>query len=81
MEERVFRDDAAHRALDALDASIGARNLRTVGLDDDITFCARESMIDVIPRVSATEGDVAVLEHVSEQLPAGHAGADAPAST
>lgn len=59
------------RSLDALDASIGAHNLRDVGLDADITFCAQESTIAVVPRLSTTIGDVAVLEAVTERPRAG----------
>jgi 2-phosphosulfolactate phosphatase len=55
------------RPLDALDASIGAANLRDVGLDADITFCAQESILGVIPQLSTTIDDVAVIEAVSEQ--------------
>jgi len=54
------------RPLDALDASIGAHNLRAVGLDADITFCAQESIISVVPRLSTTSGDVAVVEAASD---------------
>lgn len=74
------RTDAAHiaeavsaaypRAQDALEASIGAANLRTVGLDADITYCAQESIIDVVPRLSSVSDGVAVLESLSEELPA-----------
>jgi len=54
------------RPLDALDASIGAHNLRAVGLDADIAFCAQESIISVVPRLSTTSGDVAVVEAASD---------------
>lgn len=56
------------RPLDALDASIGGYNLRAVGLDADITFCAQESIIAVVPRLSTTIGAVAVVEPVAEEL-------------
>jgi len=41
---------------------ISAANIRGAGLDDDIPFCARESVLDVVPRVvarSATAVEVA----------------------
>ncbi|MCA1600029.1 MAG: 2-phosphosulfolactate phosphatase, partial [Chloroflexi bacterium] len=57
------------RPLDALDASIGAHNLRAVGLDADIAFCARESIVSVVPRLSATLGEVAVMAAIGAQLP------------
>lgn len=59
------------RPLDALDASIGASNLRDVGLDADIAFCAQESTVSVVPRLSSTRDGVAVVEAVSETLRAG----------
>jgi 2-phosphosulfolactate phosphatase len=49
------------RPLDALDASIGGRNLRAVGLDADIAFCAQESIIATVPRLSDTIDDVAII--------------------
>jgi 2-phosphosulfolactate phosphatase len=65
------RTDAAHiaeavaaayaRPQDALDASIGGRNLRDVGLDADIDFCAQESIITVVPRLSDTLDGVAIV--------------------
>jgi len=58
------------RPLDALNASIGAHNLRAVGLDADIAFCARESIVSVVPRLSTTIGAVAVLAPVGAKPPA-----------
>jgi 2-phosphosulfolactate phosphatase len=37
----------------AIGAGISAANIRRAGLDDDIPFCARESVLDVVPRVVA----------------------------
>jgi 2-phosphosulfolactate phosphatase len=37
-------------AEEALGASKSAANLRDAGLDDDIAWCARESVLDVVPR-------------------------------
>jgi len=56
------------RSLDALDASIGGRNLRDVDLEADITYCAQESIVTVVPRLSALDGDVAVVEPDSSGL-------------
>ena len=37
---------------EGLGASQSARNLHASGLDEDIAWCARESMLDVVPRFS-----------------------------
>jgi 2-phosphosulfolactate phosphatase len=50
------------RAVDALSASEDARALEAAGLAEDIEFCARESVLDVVPRVTHVEGGAAVLE-------------------
>lgn len=55
---------AYRRPVDALDASIGGHNLRDVGLESDIIFCARESIVSVVPWLSSTNAGVAVLEPV-----------------
>ena len=39
-------------AEEALAASTSAANLRRAGLDDDVAWCARESVLDVVPRLS-----------------------------
>jgi 2-phosphosulfolactate phosphatase len=65
------------RPLDALDASIGGRNLRDVGLDADIDFCAQESIIAAVPRLSETIGDIAVVTAHAGELPADQAQAAA----
>jgi 2-phosphosulfolactate phosphatase len=49
-------------AIDALSASEDARALEAAGMADDIAFCARESVLDVVPRVTHVEGGAAVLE-------------------
>jgi 2-phosphosulfolactate phosphatase len=37
----------------AIGSGISAANIRGAGLDDDIPFCARESVLDIVPRVVA----------------------------
>ncbi len=39
-----------------------ARTYGPPGLDDDIRFCARESVLDVVPRFAGMDGPAAVLE-------------------
>jgi len=41
---------------EGLSASQSARNLVAAGLDEDIDFCARESVLSVVPRVAGVEG-------------------------
>ncbi len=41
---------------EGLRASRSARNLIEAGLDEDIAFCARESVLEVVPRVSGASG-------------------------
>ncbi len=48
-------------AREALEASAGAIGLRREGLQSDIAFCARESIVDVVPRLTATIAAGAVL--------------------
>ncbi|MDP1849552.1 MAG: 2-phosphosulfolactate phosphatase [Solirubrobacteraceae bacterium] len=48
--------------IDALDVSAGATQLYIVGLGADVTFCAQESITSVVPRVTRTIGNTAVLE-------------------
>jgi 2-phosphosulfolactate phosphatase len=40
-------------AEEALAASTSAANLRRAGLDDDVGWCARENVLNVVPRLSA----------------------------
>ena len=49
-------------ALEALEASAGAVGLRRESLESDIAFCAQESIVDAVPRVSATEKGAAVID-------------------
>jgi 2-phosphosulfolactate phosphatase len=46
---------------DGLQASHSARNLVEAGLDEDIAFCARESVLDVVPRVAGSFGPAVEL--------------------
>lgn len=46
-------------ALEGLDASESARNLRRHGLEEDIEWCARESVLAVVPRFVRTVGTAA----------------------
>ena len=48
--------------IDALQASAGAIQLHDVGLGRDVTFCSQVSITTVVPRVSRTLGEAAVLE-------------------
>ncbi len=47
--------------LQALAASADAVVLRAAGLADDIAYCARESRLDVVPRLAATSGGAAII--------------------
>jgi 2-phosphosulfolactate phosphatase len=38
-------------ALAGIGGGVSAANIRTAGLDDDIAFCAREGVLDVVPRI------------------------------
>jgi 2-phosphosulfolactate phosphatase len=49
-------------AHDALSASEDASTLEAAGLSDDIAFCAREGVLDIVPRVTQIERGAAVLE-------------------
>jgi 2-phosphosulfolactate phosphatase len=48
-------------AVDALGASGGAVGLRREGLESDITYCAQESIVDVVGRLSAMVEGAALL--------------------
>jgi 2-phosphosulfolactate phosphatase len=48
-------------AIDALDASGGAVGLRREGLQADIAFCAQESIVDVVGRLSEMVDGAAML--------------------
>jgi 2-phosphosulfolactate phosphatase len=66
------RSDAAHAAeaiaatfasaADGLAASQSARNLRAADLYEDVRFCARESVTDLVARVGDLDGGVALIE-------------------
>jgi 2-phosphosulfolactate phosphatase len=48
-------------AVAGLRASQSARNLLAAGLGEDIAWCARESVLDVVPRFAGREGSAAVV--------------------
>lgn len=74
------RTDAAHiaeavaaaypSAIDALEASAGAVGLHREGLEADIVFCAQESIVDAVARLSQTSGSHAVLTCAPDVGPA-----------
>ena len=46
---------------EGLRASQSARNLVNAGLEDDIAWCARESLLDIVPRVVGAHGPAVEL--------------------
>lgn len=48
--------------LAALEASAGAVGLRREGLESDIAFCAQESIVDTVARLTGTVDGVAVVQ-------------------
>ena len=48
-------------SLEGLAASRSARNLFEARLDDDVTWCARESVVDIVPRFAGMRGAAAEL--------------------
>ena len=48
--------DTFASAQEGLRASQSARNLLDAGLEDDISWCARESVLDVVPRLAGMRG-------------------------
>lgn len=48
-------------AADGIGASASAANLRAAGLADDLRVCARESALDVVPRVEDVDSGVALV--------------------
>ncbi|HEX5558330.1 MAG TPA: 2-phosphosulfolactate phosphatase [Gaiellales bacterium] len=48
-------------AADGLGASASARNLRAADLADDVRYCAREGVLDIVPTVGDVDGDVALI--------------------
>lgn len=65
-------------AVDALEASAGAIGLRREGLEADIAFCAQESIVDAVPRLSETNDTLAVLTLATSAPPPAAAGAGSP---
>ncbi len=53
--------DSFASAEDGLRSSQSARNLVAAGLEEDIAWCARESLLDVVPRVTAELGSAVEL--------------------
>jgi 2-phosphosulfolactate phosphatase len=60
--------------LEALEASAGAVGVREAGLEQDIAFCAQESIVDVVPRLAETVDGVAIIEPAATAAPASAAG-------
>jgi 2-phosphosulfolactate phosphatase len=48
-------------AAEGLGASASARNLRAADLADDVRYCAREGVLDVVPTVGDVDEDVALI--------------------
>lgn len=48
-------------ALEGIGAGQSAENLRVTGLADDIAYCARESVLEVVPRVVERDGSAVVV--------------------
>jgi 2-phosphosulfolactate phosphatase len=48
-------------ATEGLGASRSARNLRAADLADDVRFCAREGVLDIVPTVGDVDDDVALI--------------------
>ena len=48
-------------AAEGLGASQSARNLRAADLADDVRYCAREGVLDIVPTVGDVDGDVALI--------------------
>lgn len=48
-------------AEEGLRASQSARNLLAAGLEEDIAWCARESVLEIVPRVDGAHGPAVVL--------------------
>lgn len=56
-------------AYEALAASANAQSLVAAGLGDDIAFCARESVLSVVPRVERTRPGLAIVVAAAEVVP------------
>jgi 2-phosphosulfolactate phosphatase len=48
-------------AEEGIGGGISAENIRTAGLDDDVPFCARESVLGLVPRVVERGGSSVVV--------------------
>jgi 2-phosphosulfolactate phosphatase len=48
-------------AEEGIGAGVSAANIRRAGLDDDIPFCARESVLELVPRVVARDDTSVVI--------------------
>jgi 2-phosphosulfolactate phosphatase len=65
---------AAHATpLAALEASAGAIGLRREGLASDIAFCAQESIVEIVPRLTGTSDGIAIIEAAPRPARAGAA--------
>ncbi len=58
---------AYRTALEALAASTDAAALRAAGLEHDIEYCARESRMELVPRVVSASAGVAILAPAREE--------------
>ncbi|MDQ6775666.1 MAG: 2-phosphosulfolactate phosphatase [Actinomycetota bacterium] len=61
-------------AFDVLAASANAQALVDAGLGDDIEYCARESVLDVVPRVERTRPGLAIVVAGAPSAPVDGAG-------
>src|SRR5262249_3028859 len=52
---------AFETAEDGIGGGISAANIRNAGLDDDIAFCARESVLGIVPQVEQRTRKLAVV--------------------
>jgi 2-phosphosulfolactate phosphatase len=59
MAEGVAR--AFRTPLEALRAGTAARALEAAGLDDDIAFCAQESLLDIVPTLTGVHAGTAIV--------------------
>jgi 2-phosphosulfolactate phosphatase len=48
-------------AADGLGASASARNLRAADLADDVRYCAREGVLEIVPAVGDVDDDIALI--------------------
>jgi len=49
----------------AIGSGVSAANIRNAGLDDDIPFCTRESVLDIVPRVVARSASAVEIASAS----------------